>query len=96
MMTLIFSLLFHHLKMQFHLINCSRQKCYYDNDDVENHRFVRECPLTNSIILAKFLDVPIWKTHGTYTKQTKRGYNKHLCHQRNKQGQFLIYQEDVW
>lgn len=53
-------------------------------DDEKNHHFVRECLLANSIIPARFADMPIWKTHGKYRKQMKRGYNKQLYHQRNK------------
>ncbi|MGC2428187.1 MAG: hypothetical protein WA421_14205, partial [Nitrososphaeraceae archaeon] len=29
-------------------------------------------------------DVPIWRTHGRYRKQMKRGYSKVLYNQRNK------------
>ncbi len=53
-------------------------------DDEKNHWFVRKCLLSDSIIPARFPDVPVWKTHGRYRKQMKRGYNKQLYHQRNK------------
>ncbi len=53
-------------------------------DDEKNHRFVRECLLANSIIPARFADVPIWKTHGKYRKQMKSGYSKHLYNLQNK------------
>jgi hypothetical protein len=53
-------------------------------DDEKNHWFARECLRADSIIPARFSDVPVWKTHGRYRKQMKRGYNKQLYHQRNK------------
>jgi hypothetical protein len=53
-------------------------------DDEKNHRFVRECLFADSIIPARFEDVPAWKTHGRYRKQMKRGYSKRLYNERNK------------
>lgn len=53
-------------------------------DDEKNHQFVSECLLSGCIIPARFESVPVWKTHGRYRKKMKRGYNKHLYHQRNK------------
>jgi hypothetical protein len=44
-----------------------------------NHIF-----LTYSIIPPRNIHVPIWRTHGTYRKQMKRGYVKLLYNQRNK------------
>ena len=45
-------------------------------DDEKNRRFVRESLLGDSIILARFADIPIWKTRGKYRKHMKRGNNK--------------------
>jgi hypothetical protein len=53
-------------------------------DDEKNHMFARECLLADSIIPARFEDVPAWKTYGRYRKQMKRGYSKHLYNERNK------------
>ena len=53
-------------------------------DDEKNHKFVRECLLSYSIIPTRFESVPVWKTHGRYRKQMKRGYDIKLYHQRNK------------
>ena len=33
---------------------------------------------------ARYEGVPVWKTHGRYRKEMKRGYNKILYNQRNK------------
>ena len=54
----------------------------YDSED--NHTFVRESLHAFSIIPARYIHVPIWRTHGKYRKQMKRGYSKILYHQRNK------------
>ena len=54
----------------------------YDSED--NHTFVRESLHAFSIIPARYVHVPIWRTHGKYRKQMKRGYSKILYHQRNK------------
>jgi hypothetical protein len=45
---------------------------------------VREKLGAFSVIPARNEDIPIWKTHGRYRKQMKRGYSKALYHQRNK------------
>ena len=45
---------------------------------------VREKLGAFSVIPARNEDIPIWKTHGRYRKQMKRGYSKTLYHQRNK------------
>ena len=54
----------------------------YDNED--NHQLVRETLHAFSVIPARYEHVPIWRTHGRYRKQMKRGYNKLLYNQRNK------------
>ena len=54
----------------------------YDSED--NHTFVRESLHAFSIIPPRYVDVPIWRTHGKYRKEMKRGYSKILYHQRNK------------
>jgi len=54
----------------------------YDSED--NHLFVREDLHAFSIILARYEHVPMWRTHGKYRKQMKRGYSKLLYNQRNK------------
>jgi hypothetical protein len=48
----------------------------YDSED--NHVLVRE------ELHARYEHVPIWKTHGRYRKQMKRGYCRVLYNQRNK------------
>lgn len=53
-------------------------------DSEENHELVRDNLKAYSIIPARYQEVPIWKTHGKYRKQMKRGYLKPLYHQRNK------------
>ena len=54
----------------------------YDSED--NHLLVREDLHAFSIIPARYEHVPIWRTHGKYRKQMKRGYSKLLYNQRNK------------
>lgn len=54
----------------------------YDNE--ENHVIVRERLKAYSIIPPRNMHVPVWKTHGRYRKQMKRGYTKLLYNQRNK------------
>jgi hypothetical protein len=53
-------------------------------DSEENHIFVKENLNEYSIIPSRNMHVPIWKTHGRYRKQMKRGYTKLLYNQRNK------------
>jgi hypothetical protein len=53
-------------------------------DSEENHVFVREGKIAYSIIPPRNMHVPIWRTHGRYRKQMKRGYTKLLYNQRNK------------
>ena len=53
-------------------------------DSEENHVLVREGLKAYSIIPTRYRYVPIWRTHGTYRKQMKRGYLKLLYNQRNK------------
>ena len=54
----------------------------YDSED--NHVLVREKLHGFCIIPTRYEQVPIWKTHGRYRKEMKRGYNKVLYNQRNK------------
>jgi hypothetical protein len=54
----------------------------YDSED--NHQLVRETLHAFSVIPARYEHVPIWRTHGKYRKQMKRGYSKLLYNQRNK------------
>ena len=54
----------------------------YDSED--NHLLVREGLHAFSVIPARYEHVPIWRTHGRYRKQMKRGYSKLLYNQRNK------------
>jgi hypothetical protein len=53
-------------------------------DSEENHVLVRDKLHAYSIIPPRYQDVPIWKTHGMYRKEMKRGYLKPLYNQRNK------------
>jgi hypothetical protein len=54
----------------------------YDSED--NHILIREKLNGYSIIPSRYENVPIWKTKGRYRKEMKRGYNKILYNQRNK------------
>ena len=54
----------------------------YDSED--NHSLVREDLHAFSVIPSRYECVPIWRTHGRYRKQMKRGYSKVLYNQRNK------------
>ena len=54
----------------------------YDSED--NHILVREKLNGFSIIPSRYENVSIWKTKGRYRKEMKRGYNKVLYNQRNK------------
>lgn len=56
----------------------------YDSSE-DNHVLVRERHHGYSIIPPRYQDVPVWKTHGRYRKQLKRGYSKVLYSQRNKE-----------
>ncbi|HKG41749.1 MAG TPA: IS5 family transposase [Nitrososphaeraceae archaeon] len=53
-------------------------------DSEENHVLVREDLHAFSVIPSRYEHVPIWRTHGMYRKQMKRGYSKILYNQRNK------------
>ena len=54
----------------------------YDSED--NHVIVRDVLHALRVIPPRYEHVPIWKTHGRYRKQMKRGYSKLLYTQRNK------------
>ncbi|HEX5186755.1 MAG TPA: IS5 family transposase [Nitrososphaeraceae archaeon] len=54
----------------------------YDSEN--NHVLVREKLNGYSVIPSRYENVPIWKTRGKYRKEMKRGYNKVLYNQRNK------------
>jgi len=53
-------------------------------DDEKNHEFLREELHAMSVIPARNQDVPVWKTHGRYRKEMKRGYSKKTYNQRSK------------
>ena len=53
-------------------------------DSEENHLLVREDLHAFSVIQARYEHVPIWRTHGKYRKEMKRGCSKMLYNQRNK------------
>jgi hypothetical protein len=53
-------------------------------DDEKNHEFLRDELHAMSIIPARYQDVPVWRTHGRYRKEMKRGYSKKKYHQRSK------------
>ena len=53
-------------------------------DTEENHALIRDLVNGFSIIPTRYENVPIWKTHGRYRNQMKRGYSKLLYSQRNK------------
>jgi len=54
-------------------------------DSEQNHVLVRQKLCGYSIIPARNVKVPVWKTRGRYRKKMKRGYSKLLYHQRNKE-----------
>lgn len=58
--------------------------CDKGYDSEKNHVLVREGLKAYSIIPARYPHVPVWRTHGRYRKQMKRGYSKPLYNQRNK------------
>lgn len=45
----------------------------YDSED--NHLLVRDYSHALSVIPARYEHVPIWRIHGRYRKQMKRGYS---------------------
>ena len=53
-------------------------------DDEKNHEFLREELHAQSIIPARYQDVPVWRTRGRYRKEMKRGYSEKKYHQRSK------------
>jgi hypothetical protein len=55
-----------------------------DYDSEEKHLLVREDLHAFSVITARYEHVPIWRTHGKYRKEMKRGYSKLLYNQRMK------------
>jgi len=56
----------------------------YDSEENHVHVLVRERLHAFSIIPPRYQDVPVWRTHGKYRKQLKRGYLKPVYNQRNK------------
>ena len=52
-------------------------------DSEDNHLLVRKELHAYSVIPARYEHVQIWRTHGRYRKQMKRGYSKLLYNQRN-------------
>jgi hypothetical protein len=55
----------------------------YD-DEKKNHEFLREELHADSIIPARYQDIPVWRTRGRYRKEMKRGYSRKKYHQRSK------------
>ena len=53
-------------------------------DSEKNHELLRDELHAQSIIPARYEDVPIWRTRGRYRKEMKRGYSKARYHQRSK------------
>ena len=53
-------------------------------DSEENHVLVRDGLKAYCIIPPRNMCVTIWKTHGRYRKEMKRGYSRVLYNQRNK------------
>jgi hypothetical protein len=50
----------------------------------DDHLFSKRRLHAFSVISARYEHVPIWKTHGKYRKQMKRGCSKLFYNQRNK------------
>jgi hypothetical protein len=63
------------------IIIVSNDGGYGSEDD---HLFSKRRLHAFSVISARYEHVPIWKTHGKYRKQMKRGCSKLLYNQRNK------------
>ena len=53
-------------------------------DSEDNHVLVRNKLHGFSIIPSRYEQEPVWKTRGKYRNEMKRGYNKILYNQRNK------------
>jgi hypothetical protein len=53
-------------------------------DSEDNHLVVRERLHAFSVIPARYEHVSVWRTHGKYRRQMKRGYSKVLYNQQNK------------
>ena len=53
-------------------------------DAEKNHELLRDELHAQSIIPARYEDVPVWRTRGRYRKEMKRGYSKKTYHQRSK------------
>jgi len=53
-------------------------------DAEKNHELLRDELHAQSIIPARQQHVPVWRTHGRYRKQMKKGYSKKTYHQRSK------------
>ena len=68
----------------------------YDSED--NPTLVRETLLAFSAIPPRYQHVPIWKIHGRYRKQMKRGYCKVLTLQSEKQrrNHNFSYKKIIW
>ena len=64
--------------------------CDKGYDSEKNHVLVREGLKAYSIIPARYPHVPVWRTHGRYRKQMKRGYSKPLYNQRNNKDETII------
>ena len=64
-------------------IICSCTDKAYDSED--NHLLVREELYTFSVIPARYEHVPVWRAHGKYRKQMKRGLFQ-IVVQSEKQG----------
>jgi hypothetical protein len=60
----------------------------YDRED--NHLLVRESLHAFSIIPARYRHVPVWRAHGKYRRQMKRGYSKILYHQERNKDETII------
>jgi hypothetical protein len=72
--------------------------CDKGYDSEKNHVLVREGLKAYSIIPARYPHVPIWRTHGRYRKQMKRGYLKLSIVQSTKQGRNhnVCHKETIW
>jgi Zn-finger nucleic acid-binding protein len=63
---------------------CKRCRQMLQDDSEDNHVLVRDVLDAFSVIPARYVHVPIWRTHGKYRKEMKRGYSKIMYHQRKK------------
>ena len=66
----------------------------YDSED--DLSFGKQYLHAFSVIPARYEHLPIWRTHGRYRKQMKRGYSKVLYNQQNKDDHNVGHKTTIW